>query len=440
MKKILFGVLSLFLIAGTINAQDAKKALRSANKLLGKYNLDPVNNGDLLLEARTLIDKATEDKEYGILAKTWITKASICSELAALDFANFHVKGESYELQHPNASMSSYEAGIKALQYATKKYEKSDALEAITNAVPFLSNLGILKYGKGDFKGAFESFNTVLNAQKTLKTNGKDGVFENEKIYNDQVYMTGLAALNAGMTEEAGVHFMKLYEAQYDNPAVYDALFKSKVDDNPEEALKILVEGRTKYPEELALLYNEINYYLKNNQLDELVGKLEMAIKKDPENKSLYSTLGNVYDNLFSKESEAGNIDVAKGHFDNALTYYNQALEKDDQYFDALYSIGALYYNKAAFVSKEMVDLEDDFSKEGMRNYETKKSEVFALFDQALPYFKRAESVNSSDMGVLIALKEIFAKKDDLKLSNEFKSRIETISNGGKIEQPYFSK
>jgi hypothetical protein len=38
----------------------------------------------------------------------------------------------------------------------------------------------------------------------------------------------------------------------------------------------------------------------------------------------------------------------------------------------------------------------------------------------------------------LIALKEIFARKNELDLSNEFKERLDKIQAGEKIEASYF--
>jgi hypothetical protein len=41
-------------------------------------------------------------------------------------------------------------------------------------------------------------------------------------------------------------------------------------------------------------------------------------------------------------------------------------------------------------------------------------------------------------MNTLIALKEIYAKKDQLDLSKEFKTRLELVQGGGKNEKSYF--
>ena len=88
---------------------------------------------------------------------------------------------------------------------------------------------------------------------------------------------------------------------------------------------------------------------------------------------------------------------------------------------------------------KELQKLDADYSKEGIRKYDAKKAEVFAQFDNALPYFQKAEALNPNDRNTLIALREIYAKKDDLVISNEFKKRLENIDN--KINNTsYFKK
>ena len=113
-------------------------------------------------------------------------------------------------------------------------------------------------------------------------------------------------------------------------------------------------------------------------------------------------------------------------------------MAKDPKYFDAIYSIGALYYNKAAAMTKELITLEGDYSKDGMKKYEAMKVKVFAEFDEALPFFEKAESLNPNDANTLIALKEIFARKDDLATSGEFKDRLDKVQGGGKNDTSYF--
>ena len=82
--------------------------------------------------------------------------------------------------------------------------------------------------------------------------------------------------------------------------------------------------------------------------------------------------------------------------------------------------------------------LADDYSKAGLKKYDALKAKMLAQFDEALPFFKQAETINPGDRNTLIALKEIFARKDDIATSNEFKSRLETLDGGGTIDASFF--
>ena len=201
--------------------------------------------------------------------------------------------------------------------------------------------------------------------------------------------------------------------------------------------MKILTEGRAKHPDDSGLLFAEINVYLKKGKLDELTDRLKQAIVKEPTNIGLYVTLGNVYDNLYQTATKDKDDAKAKEYFELAKSYYTQATEKDPKNVDAVYSLGALYYNKAAVRTQEMNAMPDDFSSAGLKKLQAMKDEVMALFDQALPYFQKAESLDPNDMNTLIALNEIYARKED-ELSTEFKKRLDTVKEGGKNATSHF--
>jgi len=82
--------------------------------------------------------------------------------------------------------------------------------------------------------------------------------------------------------------------------------------------------------------------------------------------------------------------------------------------------------------------LADDYSKEGLKKYDALKEKVNGEFDKALPYFQKAEKVDPNDLNTLIALKEIYARKNDLELSNEFKNRIDRAQSDDKNPTSYF--
>ena len=153
--------------------------------------------------------------------------------------------------------------------------------------------------------------------------------------------------------------------------------------------------------------------------------KLKKAIAAEPTNVSVYNTLGSVYDQLNQKERSADNTSKADEYFNNALDYYNQAIGIDPANFDAVYSQGALYYNKAAGMTAKLNEYANDFSSEGTKKYNKLKEEMDATFKSALPFFQKAETLNPSDTNTMIALKEIFARMCDFEKSNMYKEKLD---------------
>jgi tetratricopeptide (TPR) repeat protein len=215
-------------------------------------------------------------------------------------------------------------------------------------------------------------------------------------------------------------------------------MYKLVVDEDIPAAEEILTVGREKYPDDLGLLFSEINHYLKLEKVEVLEDKLKFAIEKEPDNPSLYSTLGNVYDKLYQSSYKEGDLAQADKYFENSKDYYEKAINIKPDYTDAIYSVGALYYNKAAIVTEEMNALASDYTKEGTNKYNLKKQEVEKLFSEALPYFKKVEKLDPNDRNTLIALKEIFARENDFETSNEFKMRLEKIESGETIDKSFF--
>lgn len=304
-----------------------------------------------------------------------------------------------------------------------------------------LYNFGIYAFEEQNFETAYQNFYSGLQAHKILKENNRESTLDDPSALADLKYVAGLAALNGKMYDAALPLFEELFQNNYDKPAIYEALYTIKAnDDNADfnEAYKYLEFGREKYPEDVSLLFAEINFFLKTKRLDQLIFKLETAIEKEPNNLTLYTTLGTVYDNLYQSELEAGNTAQANNHFDQAMKYYQQTLTKDPNVIDALYGIGALFYNKAAKLTVELQSLANDLSEEGKQSYNSKQAEVFATFEKALSYFQQVERLNPNDQNTLIALKEIYSRKGDIETSNMIKERLEKVQAGGRNTDSLF--
>lgn len=439
MKKVLFSLLGLVIFVHFAAAQDdGGKLAKQAGKALTSYNIDPTQNADKLTEAKQKIDQAMQTTEAQGMVSAWITRGDIYSTILQRDMAKKMIDPKA-QLSGDNDALVAFEAYKTAYDNPNaKKYEKSDAVKGMMEVQGHLVNIGVNKFEAQEYEKAFKSFQASLQAHEILLANNQKSVLETTDQYENQVYVTGLAAQQAKRNDDALKYYNELYNKGNAKPGVYEGLFGIKQEMGDEAgAMKILTEGRAKHPEDSGLLFAEINVYLKKGKLDELTDRLKQAIVKEPTNIGLYVTLGNVYDNLYQTATKDKDDAKAKEYFELAKNYYTQATEKDPKNVDAVYSLGALYYNKAAVRTQEMNAMPDDFSSAGLKKLQAMKDEVMALFDQALPYFQKAESLDPNDMNTLIALNEIYARKED-ELSTEFKKRLDTVKEGGKNATSHF--
>ena len=233
--------------------------------------------------------------------------------------------------------------------------------------------------------------------------------------------------------DEANKLFNELRSDNYDDPRIYAYGYKIANEMKDDGAFGILEDGLTKYPDSQEILFAQINHLINAQKYDELTDKLKQAIAASPDNPSVYSALGNVYMNLHQEAFSKGDAKATE-YFDESKSFYEQAANIDPNLFDVQYSLGSLYFNKAAEVTKQMGDLPIGEAKK----YDMLKAESEELFNVALPYFKKAENLNANDVNTLIALKEIFARTNDFETSGEFKKRLENVQAGGTNESSFF--
>lgn len=427
MKNLVFLILILGVSFNTLAAQDYKKQLKSANKTLGKYYADPAENKNVLAEALAAINSVFNTPEAQADADAWNTKGQIFNEIASSEMIKFDMDsklGGNYQLATTDAGIIAMDAFKKAMEIALKSSQTKDALEGLKQTENHTNNIGIVFFQKQDWEAAYENLNAAYQIFEILKTNNTTSRLSADDVLKDHIFYTAVAAYYGQKNDEAEKLFTTLYEMGSTESLVYEGLFTLTVDKNEAKAMEVMEAGKKINPDDSGLLFAEINYYLKAGKLDALTNKLKAAIAKEPDNVSVYTTLGNVYDQLNQQERQAGNDEKADIYFNDAFTYFNQALERDDKNFDATYSLGALYYNKAAGMTTQLNELSNDFSSAGTKKYNVLKAEMDGYFQKALPFFQKAEVLEPSDMNTMIALREIYARSGDLEKAAEYKDKI----------------
>ena len=447
MKKFLLSLCATVLVVGSIFAQDAEASFKEASKSWKSYaTAGGDEKMDLLVSAAKKLDvalKGASSLDEKKATKIYKLHGDVYNELATQSVNRSQIPGSEFKIPDMQASIKSFDSYKTLYQTASKKYAKRDAVAGMQTAVKGMLNMGSVSFQQEDYSNSYYNFFNLSNGYDFLKENGIDSdVFPTDDGYNQNLLYAALTANAAGMKAEARPIIEKLYTEEYNDAGVYENMYKIYAEEDPEKAFRILNEGREKFPDSEAILVAEINYYMSNNKLDELVGKLEKAIEIDPKNTSFYLALGSTYDNLTTREMKAGNKEKAGEYFDQAKKYYAETLKIEPENSTAVYSTGALYYNRAASMLTELIALEEkgDYSKDAMAKQTAMRADILKEFENALPYFQQAEKLNPNDLNALLALKEIYARKDDFELSNIFKGRIEQLNAGETLESSYFSE
>jgi Flp pilus assembly protein TadD len=299
-------------------------------------------------------------------------------------------------------------------------------MKALSDGLQNIYYMGSALYQAQNLEAAYQAFKATYDGYALLKKHNEPNTFDPAE-HPKALYYAGLCAQEAGLMKEATAVFEQLVAEGIADAAVYEALVNIYKDSNPALSEKYLMDGRNKYPDDTALLYAEINYYLAKGELISLISKLEKALTLEPNNASVIVTLGQIYDKLY-QDNVTKDPAVAEENFNKAMGYYKQALEKDAKNFDAVYSIGALYYNQAAAYSVELNTLANDYTPAGNKKYEAKEKQMNDAFTQALPFFIQAEQLNPNDYNTLIALKEIYARQSKFDEVEIYKQKLEKLN------------
>lgn len=438
MKKLLTLTLLFVFALSTTYAQDIAKAAKTAKKLVAAA---AVSGDDAKIEkAKTavmsLFENDAANKDYTAL----MAKAGYYSVLAGKDEAaraTAQITGDAFKTMHPGVSYKALQAFKMALPLAEKSAQKTAVMNGISEIDNGMANDLSEAFDNQNFEAAYEAGQGVLESYELI---GNKSFITDEAGLNQWKYYTGLAAKSSGKMDAAKSIMNSLADAGYEEVGVYETLFDVLIaEGNTDAAFVALGKGRKLDPTNSNLLFAEINYLIKEKSYDKLETLLKQAIDAEPDNPSVYATLGTVYNNLHKSSNESGDAAAADKYFTESKTYYEKASEVDPTYFGSQYSLGELYYNKAAGTITELQALESDFSKAALAKYDAKKAEMLGFFEQALPYFKKAEQLNPNDKNTMIAMKEIFARKDDLATSNQLKERIQELEGGKTFDKPFFN-
>jgi len=205
-------------------------------------------------------------------------------------------------------------------------------------------------------------------------------------------YYSGLAAQYAGKNSDAVNNFKKAIDFGYFSDGnVYSNIYESykALGENDSIGLNYLNEGFAKYPQNKDIMYSLINHYItKKEDPSKIITLIDKAIADEPTNKSLYLVKGSLYEKL--NQSDA------------AIATYQEAIKIDSLYFEAYYTIGALYFNRGVSLNQESLQTRD------LKKIDELDVKANTEFKNSLPYMVKAYQVKPTDKDAVEALKNLY--------------------------------
>jgi Flp pilus assembly protein TadD len=309
-------------------------------------------------------------------------------------------------------------------------------------------NNGVEAYGRQtpDYNRAYEQFKTVVDIREV--NDGKHFA-ANKKFDTIAALALKYQALSAFYNKKTDLAMAALIKAK-NNPVARDAyIFSTLIDlhtQNHDDAAaeKTIDEAKAAFPKNAEILRQEMNFYSRTGKTDLLIQKMEDAAKKDPDNPLLQYNLGVLYGNMANPQDESGQGKEkpanAKEYEAKAEMAYKMAIDADPTKADYVYNLGAMYFNNAADITRQMNAIKGTTAEDN-KKYEGLKVKRTEQFTKALPYFQKsydllnpkAEGKMESEdattyKGTLIALQTIYEVMGQGEKGDEMQKKIDAFN------------
>jgi tetratricopeptide (TPR) repeat protein len=410
-KTILALCIGLFGATSTFAQQ---KNVVSAINYLGYYNKDKDVND--LIEAKKYIDLATTDAETSTKAKTWANRAEI--------YMNLH---NSKDPKVADLKKGALDEATKAYTQTLKLDEKGNfpqAKQGIKVCGIIASNAGIENFKAQKYSEALENFEKAISINESLQ------VVDSNAIYN-----AALSAEKSQNFDKAIQYFQKSIDINYggkeDGPLLYSLLAESYLKKGDKEKyIATIQKGRAAYSNDKQLILAELNYFIEAGKYKEAIANLELAMTKEPNNEIYPFNIGVIYDNM-ANPGEGKPVPTEKEFnefVDKAEANYKKAIEINPNYFDGLYNLGALYFNRAVKQSEIVNNIKDN------NKFKIESAKVDEIFKKSLPYLEKGEEIRTNDLvtykNLIGTLQKLYLMTEQTEKSVACKSRLAGGPNG----------
>ncbi len=382
MKRTLL-IFTLIALSATVVFGQGRE-MRRAERQLNRGNLDSA------LEYITEVmeyESAQEDPE------AWMLKAIIYMQIAMAE-------EEAYRNLVDQPVPLADQALTKAQKLDISGQHILEMQQALLLMSELTFNFAVDAFNSDQFGEASEFFLRSYEINKSF-----------ESIDTTTLYNAGIAFELSHQMDRAKEVYDQLYEMNYQDPFLYTSLANISMERGDTiQAINYIQEGRDVYPENLDLIFAEANIYIFTGDLANAEQILDVAISRDPENETLYFAMGANYDQM--TQDTLASPEDREFAYKRAQEAYHKALELNPDYFDVIYNLGVLHFNKGLMLlqeAEETLRQTHDFAA-----YQEEEEAIIEVWGQAQPYLERArELTDEADphfQGVLLSLVELYAR------------------------------
>lgn len=358
--------LSLHVYSQNITANDLLNALKSGNAI----------------KAKELADKAVTQNDATTNESLWFYRGQIYLAL-------FSSTDNEVQKLAPDALDIAYQSFLKTLELdKTKKFNK-ETLEALQSIATQFNYEGAYLFNQKQYNKALNYFENAINISKIPAINKLDTIV---------IYNAALASEKTNQIQKSIYYYEQLKQFNFGGPNIYLELGKLYCNHQMEsKGIEVFQQGISIFADDAIKFYNElINLYLQKNDLPEALKYTNEALKIDSKNVVLYFIKASILEQQ-NNESEAEQL-------------YKKALEYNPIYQDALYNLGALYYNRATVLIKKAMN-------------KTQQNEAIDVYKQAQTYLETYNNNYPREEIILKMLKTIYTitnQNDKLNQVNEW--------------------
>lgn len=345
---------------------------------------------EVLINCKEYIDPAMEHDKTKDDGKAHLYNGKIHFSLMLLSAASQDEELEKFQTEE---NKERYEESLK-FALGERKY-KRDVEDFVNRWLSLSSTAGTQSFNNEDYVNAFAGFAGAYDLSKILGDGDED--MKNNALVSAQ-----------------------------------NAISKFQENEELDKALEFIDETKDVFPTNTELAIKGVNIALEQGDFDKAEKFFEAAVKADPDNKLLYTSMGSIYlsngDKLSEElremevtdESYAETASAIEEMYDKSEKNLKKALEIDPKDMNASYNLGVLYLGQGERLTMKAnsMDLNDP-------RYNKTLEESEEMYKKAIDPLEVYIEQDPENAGVLQVLFQVHRKAGNSEEALEYKKRAE---------------